>query len=550
MTTPLTRAGHNRRPSGEPPPLPRQLNRVALGWLAAFGLWAVVWAWFFVFGGDTLGRWITELDLELTGPIVDNRVGWLSDAMEAVNEISVHWLVPLAGWVVIVGCVITRRFRHLLVYLGVLTTTAGVVTLIAWEIKRPRPFGAPIIGDWQGYAHPSRPIALLGVALMGIALTLVPAGRTRRRFYLGAGIALAVIGFAQVYVAVDHPTDVVTSISMAVALSLVAFRLITPEAVFPVKYGTGRSAHLELTDRRRDAIKQAVGRQLGVTVTKVERVGLAGSAGSTPLLLTLSGEPRHLFAKIYARNHLRADRWYKLGRTLLYGRLEDEQPFNSVRRLIQHEDYLLHLLTMEDVPVPLPQGIVEITPDREYLIVMEFLEGAIESSQAEATEAVIDNGLDLVSRLWAAGVAHRDLKPANVMVRGDEVMLIDVAFAQVQPSPWREAVDLANMMLVLALRSSPELVYERAQQRFTELELSEAFAASRGVTLPSQLRKEVRDDGRELLEEFRRLAPTREPVKIQRWSFRRIGLSLGVLLLTALIVGSLLGGLRDTGYFG
>ena len=43
-------------------------------------------------------------------------------------------------------------------------------------------------------------------------------------------------------------------------------------------------------------------------------------------------------------NHVRADRWYKLGRTILYGRLEDEAPFQSVRRLVQYEDYALRLL--------------------------------------------------------------------------------------------------------------------------------------------------------------------------------------------------------------
>jgi tRNA A-37 threonylcarbamoyl transferase component Bud32 len=550
MTTPMARPGRQRRPSGEPPPLPRQLNRVAFGWLAAFAVWIVVWAWFFIFGGDSLATWITRRDLEVTRPMFENRVAWLTNTTEAVNEVAVNWLVPLLGWVVIIGCLVTRRFRHLLVYLAVLTTTAGLITLIAWEIKRPRPFGAPILGDWQGYAHPSRPVALLTVAAMGIALTLVPAGLARRRFYWGAAISLAVISFAQVYLAVDHPTDALTSITMAVAISMLAFRLITPEEVFPVKYGTGRAAHLELTDRRQAAIRKAVTSQLGVTVTEIERVGLAGSAGSTPLLLTLNGESGHLFAKIYARNHLRSDRWYKLGRTLLYGRLEDEQPFNSVRRLVQHEDYLLHVLKAHQVPVPHPHGIIEITPDREYLIVMEFLEGSIEVTDAEVTEAVIDNGLDIITRLWAAGVAHRDLKPANIMIRGDEVMLIDVAFAQVQPSPWREAVDLANMMLVLALRSSPEAVYERARLRFTDQELSEAFAASRGVTLPSQLRRDIRADGRELLEAFRELVPPREPVKIQRWSVRRIGLSVGVLLLGLLIVGSVLGGLNDTGYFG
>ena len=40
--------------------------------------------------------------------------------------------------------------------------------------------------------------------------------------------------------------------------------------------------------------------------------------------------------------------------------------------------------------------------------------------------------------------------------------MIDVFFVQVRPSPWRQAVDLANMMLVLALRSDAQTVYEKA----------------------------------------------------------------------------------------
>jgi hypothetical protein len=68
------------------------------------------------------------------------------------------------------------------------------------------------------------------------------------------------------------------------------------------------------------------------------------------------------------------------------------------------------------------------------------------------------------------------------------LLLIDVAFAQVRPSPWRQAVDLGNMMLVLAVRTDPQRVYRRALSYFTPDELSEAFAATRGVASPTQLR--------------------------------------------------------------
>jgi hypothetical protein len=136
-----------------------------------------------------------------------------------------------------------------------------------------------------------------------------------------------------------------------------------------------------------------------------------------------------------------------------------------------------------------------------------------------------------------AGLAHRDIKPANLLVRDGRMLLIDVAFAEARPSPWRQAVDLANMMLCLALRSSPELVYQRALRQFTVQEISEAFMATRGLTMPSQLRHLLRSQGHDLHEEFLDLLPTRSrPISIQRWSVRRVGLALLVLLGLSVVV--------------
>ena len=142
------------------------------------------------------------------------------------------------------------------------------------------------------------------------------------------------------------------------------------------------------------AIRRALEDQLGLVVEEVEPFGLAGSAGSTPLRITVAGDPPTiLFGKLYAQSHLRSDRWYKLGRELLYGRLEDEKPFNTVRRLVQQEDYALHKLHAAGLPSPAPFGFVELTPEREYLLVAEFFDGAVELGEAEVDDQVIDDGL-------------------------------------------------------------------------------------------------------------------------------------------------------------
>ena len=55
-------------------------------------------------------------------------------------------------------------------------------------------------------------------------------------------------------------------------------------------------------------------------------------------------------------------------------------------------------------------------PERECLIVTEFLDGAIEISQAQVDDAIIDRGLAIIRGLWEVGLAHRDIKPANLLV--------------------------------------------------------------------------------------------------------------------------------------
>jgi hypothetical protein len=89
----------------------------------------------------------------------------------------------------------------------------------------------------------------------------------------------------------------------------------------------------------------------------------------------------------------------------------------------------------------------------------------------------------------------------------------------------------------LALRSSPQLVYQRALRQFSVEEITEGFAAARGLALPSQLRHLLRAQGRDLHAEFIRLLPAPpQPVSIQRWTMRRIGLALSVLVVALVVV--------------
>jgi tRNA A-37 threonylcarbamoyl transferase component Bud32 len=538
VPTRILRSPRRRRPTGEPPPLPYHLQTSGVGWLvAALVLVALTLA---IFGRGLRGPAVTATVID------DAVVGWLGglygpglvQLLRGVARIGSWWVLYTLSYGLVLALLVLRRWRHLIVWLVAWILGSNVTMGLSAIARRPRPFGVDLQASWGGWALPSVQVGFLTAVLMGVLYTLVPEGRRRNAGKWVAAALVTLAAAARMALGVDAPTDVLVGVGIAVSIPLLAFRRFTPSEVYPVTYRRGRAAHLDVGGARGQAIRRALEDQLGVEVLEVEPFGQQYSASSTPLRIKAQGDPQatYLFAKLYAISHLRADRWYKLGRELLYGRLEDEKPFNSVRRLVANEDYALRLLRDAGLPVPKPHGSVELTPEREYLLVTEFLDGAKEISEVEVDDTIIDEGLGIVRRLWEAGLAHRDIKPANLLVQDGHVRLIDTFLTEVHASPWRQAVDLANMMLVLALRSSPERVYQRALRQFTVDDITEAFAVRQGRAMPSQVRQLLAARAGDLHAEFVRLLPSPpRPIRTQRWTARRLGLGAAMVLLLVLL---------------
>jgi len=535
-STPAQTTLLRRRPTGAAPPLPKQIGHTGWFWLILLLLVVVTGCIWLRVDPAPLDRF----DAALTDAVTSFRIGWLDTVAQKAHTLGSRVGFAALGVALVVATAWFRRWRHLVIWLISLGIVGALLQGLELVSQRPRPFDVRQLAGWEGFATPSIPAGAISIIGIGVAFMLVVPGRQRFWAKLGVAGAITLTGLLRIYLGVDHFTDVVFGAIVGVAIPLAAFRAFAPNDLFPVAYGArGKSAHLDVTGRRGDAIRAAVRDQLGFEVHDIKPVGLEASGGSTPLKLSVtdgSGRERTIFAKLYAKSHVRADRWYKLGRTMLYGRLEDETPFTTVRRFVEYEDYTLRMLGDYGFPTPEPLGVAEITPEREYLIAMEFFDDAVEIGDADVDDHVVDEGLAMIRRMWDVGIAHRDIKPANLMVQWGELKLIDVFFVQLRPSPWRQAVDLGNMMLVLALRSSAQSVYDAALRYFTPDELAEAFAATRGVASPTQLRQELKRDGRDLLTDFRAMAPARRPIGVQRWSIRRVALIVASFLIALLAV--------------
>lgn len=502
--------------------------------------------------GIVIELWVSRSDgLHTFGDAVlrsseDVRTAALTDVARAVAVLTTFGAVQVLRLTLAVVLIVTKRFRHLVVALATFVVSDWLV-LTFLDVERAPGDVAPLI-DATDFRFPSWPMTAFAITAFALPFVLAPRGRARRRAMAGAWAIVVLVGLARLYLAADYPSNVAYAALLSWVIDETLFRWFTPDDSFPVSYRRGgNAAHLDLGGARAEAVKQAMADQVGLEVTEVEPFGLEGSGGSSPLRMTLADGSR-VFGKIYSTSHLRADRWYRLGRTILYGKLEDETPFGSVRRLAEYEDYALRYLAMNHTSVAETWGIVELTPNREYMLVTEFFEDSSNLGDSQIDDVVIDEGLQLIRRFWDVGVAHRDIKPANLLVRRGHLQLVDVSGLEVRPTPWRQAVDLANMMLTLAVQTDPDRVYGRATAVFTTDEIAESFACAVGMAIPTELAGRLKTDPRPIVDRFKELAPPHRPVSIQTWDLRRVALTAsagaGILALVAMAIASLFAGLR------
>ena len=458
-------------------------------------------------------------------------------AVTAVDDAVVEWLAGVDGpglsatmkvlaaagswvtitallWGLLLALVILRRLRHLLVVVIAWTLQGLVIQYVLGPLlRRPRPFGVEFRTDWYAWAMPSEQIAALAVTLVGILYAVVPEGRWRQAGKWAATAVVALVAIARMHLGVEAPTDVVVGAVIGVTIPLLGFRLFTPNEAFPVTYRRGRAAHLDIGGARGRGDPPGAGRPTrrggrGRRTVRPGRVGRVDTAAHQDQRrpehagCSASSTPAATFAPTAGTS--------SAGNCCMAG-WRTRSPSTRYGGWCSRRTTRCTSCISPACPPRGPTGSSSSPPSGSTCSSPSSSTRPPSSARPTSTTRVVDDGLALIRKLWDTGLAHRDIKPANLLVRDGHLLLIDVAFVQARPSPWRQAVDLANMMLCLALRSDPELVYQRALRQFSVAEISEAFAAARGLALPSQLRRMLRDQGRDLHGEFLRPAPGSTP---------------------------------------
>ena len=144
----------------------------------------------------------------------------------------------------------------------------------ARDRARPRPTDVVILGDWQGYAFPSRPV---GRDLPGARRRAVRPGAAGRRAHPGRPGSRPSWSLrsclARLYLAVDHPTDVLAARRPRDGSATGRVPAAHARRRLPRHLPASGGAHLELSRRGATRSCRALDQQLGLASSPPSRSG-------------------------------------------------------------------------------------------------------------------------------------------------------------------------------------------------------------------------------------------------------------------------------------
>jgi uncharacterized protein (TIRG00374 family) len=227
----------------------------------------------------------------------------------------------------------------------------------------------------------------------------------------------------------------------------------------------------------------------GLAIADLRPLGI-GRRGST-MFTGHAGDGSEVFCRAIGRDERDRDAVDKAWRAVAL-RDQRDQPFFTSIQAVEHEAYLALLAARAGVSVP------------DVRITAAFADGAVlaedrapgkrlSALDADAIDdAVLDDVWRNVATLRSAHIAHGALRAESVFADGGKVSIVDWADARSAADDRRQAEDVAELLVSLAVRVGAERSVAAATRALGAAALEPVLPLLQSAVLSSATRKEAR----------------------------------------------------------
>ena len=426
---------------------------------------------------------------------------------------------------------LVRRQVRRLIEAAATGLVAGAAAQVV-NIALLRPAGSrlyyAIIMSHPGATHTH--VNALDPYLAGLVAYVTMIGLTGRPGWRNAlGLAIGVYAVVQL-AALD-------TIGLSILLTLLAGRAIG----LAVRYAAGSASQRPTALAIATALSDG-----GLAVTAIRRVSQsrAGAAGSRYYAVTTE-DGGQLDVVVFDRDQQAAGTFYRLYRWIrVPGQVARTAPL-SLDRTVERRALLSYATKDAGVPTPRLRTVIRVGADAAVLA-YEHCEGTtLARTNPGCTDEELGRIWDTVTRLHANHVTHRALTADRIMFTPDhQVMLLDPGDGDVAASELQVRLDLAQLIVELALYVGPEksarVAIEKVQadELLTVLPLLQPVVLVRSTRHALRRRRDVLPAVRKVLLEA---VPEGEvmPVQLERIRARTLVTLVASVAAVYLLAGEL-----------
>jgi uncharacterized protein (TIRG00374 family) len=276
-----------------------------------------------------------------------------------------------------------------------------------------------------------------GHAAVATALGTIAYLYTPKRFHKYITWMIVLVCVSRLFLGMHLPIDVIGGFGVGLAIS----------SVLNFAFGDTQGKYVPTS-----LIKTKIS-TLHLKIAHIEKAKV-DARGSTPFFVEVK-EGKNLFVKVVDSSNNVADWLFKLTRKVIYRRLEDEAPFLTPKRQLEHEAYVAGLAFSNGVRTPKIKGIFHIKEDM-WAMAQEMIDGKSldKVDPSHVNNKIMENIWKQVKILHNSNIIHRDLRVANIFIDDkDEPWIIDFGFSEAsveEHSFYRDTVELIASLSVIA----------------------------------------------------------------------------------------------------